>query len=210
MSQAAPRRTVHRPTPQALGPCDGPRSSVRPPPLARANGHPSRPARRPQDHLEPDCIPPFLHISSDTPLVQHQLRADCIMHLFPLSIFLLSALVSLLPASLAQATITTPASLTTCQPILLTIGGTGTPPYYISVIPGGQVASAALETFPVVNASGGVTWLVNLAAGKLAPIRLGVTTVRTSADTSARVGIVESTGTLVSFTLTASGTYHWV
>jgi hypothetical protein len=97
------------------------------------------------------------------------------MHLSTFSCWVLSAVLSLAPASLAQATITTPASLTTCQPTLLTIGGTGTPPYYISVIPGGQVASNALETFPVVDASGGVTGLVNVAPGKLGPIGLAVT-----------------------------------
>ena len=90
------------------------------------------------------------------------------MHPRTLSVLLFATFLSRLPLAWAVATITTPASLTTCQPTLLTIGGDGVGPYYISVIPGGQVASAALETFPVVNASGRVTWLVNLAAGKLA------------------------------------------
>lgn len=52
----------------------------------------------------------------------------------------LFALTSLAACAFGQspATLTTPASLVQCQPALLTISG-GTGPYFVTVIPGGEV-----------------------------------------------------------------------
>ncbi|GAA5969826.1 hypothetical protein JCM21900_001009 [Sporobolomyces salmonicolor] len=80
---------------------------------------------------------------------------------------LLLALVSTgLLASFAIAqTITSPASVTVCLPQQLTVSG-GTPPYTITVLPGGQTGGVPLETLPTVNAPGSVTWLVDIPSGQ--------------------------------------------
>jgi len=44
----------------------------------------------------------------------------------------------------------TPAALVTCQPALISWTG-GQAPYYLEVLPGGQVGAAALESFPTVT-----------------------------------------------------------
>ncbi|KAK4695528.1 hypothetical protein P7C70_g8536, partial [Phenoliferia sp. Uapishka_3] len=63
-------------------------------------------------------------------------------------------------------TVLTPASITLCQPAAIGYSG-GTAPYFLSVLPGGQVSAAALETFPSssTTAAGSYTWNVNLPAG---------------------------------------------
>ncbi|KAL8277425.1 hypothetical protein RQP46_010147 [Phenoliferia psychrophenolica] len=52
----------------------------------------------------------------------------------------------------------TPPSLAECQPAQLTFTG-DTPPFFISIIPGGNTAGAALETLPTQTAAGSATWL---------------------------------------------------
>ncbi|GAA5889853.1 hypothetical protein JCM5296_002364 [Sporobolomyces johnsonii] len=83
------------------------------------------------------------------------------------SAMLLFALAStLLLASLAAAqNLTSPASVTECLPQQLEISG-GTPPYTVTILPGGQTGAAPLETLPTVEDPGTVTWLVNLPAGQ--------------------------------------------
>jgi len=77
--------------------------------------------------------------------------------------------ISLLPAVLGL-TINTPSGVVQCQPILLTWSG-GTPPYYLSLIPAGQVTAPALETFPVQNGTQ-LTWTVDQASGSTFNIEL--------------------------------------
>lgn len=43
--------------------------------------------------------------------------------------------------------VNTPAALVQCQPASITFSG-GQAPYFISVLPGGQISAAALEAFP--------------------------------------------------------------
>ncbi|GAA98709.1 uncharacterized protein L969DRAFT_91369 [Mixia osmundae IAM 14324] len=64
----------------------------------------------------------------------------------------------------AQAIINTPAALVFGQPALLSYSG-GTAPYFISVLPGGQTAAAALETFPTQQTAGSYTWNVDIPVG---------------------------------------------
>ncbi|GAA5880375.1 hypothetical protein JCM1840_006195 [Sporobolomyces johnsonii] len=80
---------------------------------------------------------------------------------------LLFALAStLLLASLAAAqNLTSPASVTECLPQQLEVSG-GTPPYTVTILPGGQTGAAPLETLPTVEDPGSVTWLVDLPAGQ--------------------------------------------
>lgn len=85
-----------------------------------------------------------------------------------LSTLIVSSLLASLAAS--QATITSPPVLVECRPALLTIAG-GTGPYYISVIPGGEVNAVAIESLPVVQTAGGVTWIVDVAAGRSCLLR---------------------------------------
>ncbi|BGP47513.1 hypothetical protein JCM10450v2_003368 [Rhodotorula kratochvilovae] len=68
-----------------------------------------------------------------------------------------------LPLRASAQQITSPPSLLQCLPASLTIQG-GQAPYTVSVLPGGQVAAAPLETLPPVTAPGTVTWLVDLPA----------------------------------------------
>ncbi|KAM0753853.1 hypothetical protein T439DRAFT_285336, partial [Meredithblackwellia eburnea MCA 4105] len=59
--------------------------------------------------------------------------------------------------------IATPASLIECQPAALAITP-GTAPYYISILPGGQVSAAALEQLPSTSSTN-VIWTCDIAAG---------------------------------------------
>ncbi|GJN89465.1 hypothetical protein Rhopal_002451-T1 [Rhodotorula paludigena] len=81
----------------------------------------------------------------------------------PFSILLLSLLSA--PSPVSAQTITSPASVVQCLPVALTLEG-GSAPYTVSVLPGGQVSAAPLETLPEVTAPGTVTWLVDLEAGQ--------------------------------------------
>ncbi|KAF6757276.1 hypothetical protein DFP72DRAFT_1168521 [Ephemerocybe angulata] len=72
------------------------------------------------------------------------------------------ALISVVPA-ISALTINTPTGVVPCQPILLTYGS-GVPPYYLSILPGGQVSSAPLHIWDPTNAES-MTWVVDLPSG---------------------------------------------
>ncbi|WVQ71661.1 hypothetical protein IAR50_001201 [Cryptococcus sp. DSM 104548] len=74
-------------------------------------------------------------------------------------------------------TINSPASLIECQPASLTWSD-GTAPYYLAIIPGGEVSASAYESFDAVDSSP-YTWTVNLASG-----------------TNITVKVTDSTGTI--------------
>jgi len=116
--------------------------------------------------------------------------------------------ISFLPAVLGALTINTPASLVQCQPILLMWSG-GTPPYYLSLIPAGQVSAPALYNFPTQNGTQ-LTWTVDQAAGSTFNFELkdstgavaysDIVTVQTSSDKSclggsSNISLPPSTGT---------------
>ncbi|RSH84532.1 uncharacterized protein EHS24_006054 [Apiotrichum porosum] len=67
--------------------------------------------------------------------------------------------------ALAQSTMTinTPASIIVCQPAAVTWTG-GTAPYFVSVIPAGQVAATPIEYLVDGASETSYTWNVNLAA----------------------------------------------
>jgi len=73
------------------------------------------------------------------------------------------ALAAFVGQAFAQALINTPASLLTCQPALLSWSG-GAPPYYLSILPGGQSGGAPLKQFGEQSGTS-LTWNVDLAAG---------------------------------------------
>ena len=60
--------------------------------------------------------------------------------------------------------LTTPASLVQCQPAQFTVSG-GQGPYYLTVIPGGQVGAQPLLTLPQQAQPGDVTFKVAIPAG---------------------------------------------
>jgi len=87
---------------------------------------------------------------------------------FPSSLYLAmkfsvaaATLVSLVPAVLGL-TINTPTNVVQCQPILLNWAD-GTAPYFLSLIPPGQVSAAAIKTFPTQQGTS-LTWTVDLEA----------------------------------------------
>ncbi|KAK9893646.1 hypothetical protein P389DRAFT_147671 [Cystobasidium minutum MCA 4210] len=51
-----------------------------------------------------------------------------------------------------------------CQPALISYSG-GTPPYYISVLPAGEVAATPIMLLPDQDVAGTYTWEVNLPEG---------------------------------------------
>ncbi|KIK10186.1 hypothetical protein K443DRAFT_167 [Laccaria amethystina LaAM-08-1] len=73
------------------------------------------------------------------------------------------ALASLVPGILPLTVNTLSASVTFCEPLLISWVG-GTPPYYLSFVPPGQVNAPPLKTFPPQNGYQ-TTWLVDLSAG---------------------------------------------
>jgi len=58
-----------------------------------------------------------------------------------------------------------------CQPIALTYTG-GTAPFFLSILPGGEISSPPLEQFPEQSVEGSYTWLVNLPAGTAVTFKL--------------------------------------
>jgi hypothetical protein len=76
------------------------------------------------------------------------------------------AVAFLLAASAAaqQLTINTPLSVVVCQPLLISWSG-GTPPYFLSVLPGNQPTAAALLDFGTQTGTS-LTWTVNITAGE--------------------------------------------
>ncbi|KAJ3967864.1 hypothetical protein EV361DRAFT_952850 [Lentinula raphanica] len=86
-----------------------------------------------------------------------------------LSTFVFVAAVAVIP-SVRGLTVNTPSSLDVCQPSLLSWSG-GTPPYYPSILPGGEISASALKTFDSTNATQ-YTWTVDIAAGTAITIQL--------------------------------------
>ncbi|KAF8896283.1 hypothetical protein BD779DRAFT_1495003 [Infundibulicybe gibba] len=75
-----------------------------------------------------------------------------------------AALVSLIPGTFAALTINTPTNAVQCQPLLLSWVD-GQPPYFLSVLPGGQAAAPPLKSFPTQNGTS-LTWpKVDIQAG---------------------------------------------
>ncbi|KAF8910669.1 hypothetical protein CPB84DRAFT_1743490 [Gymnopilus junonius] len=79
-----------------------------------------------------------------------------------------SLAVALLSAAgvLAQSstlTINTPIAPVVCEPLLINWSG-GTPPYFLSIVPGNQPGAAALFDFGQQNGNS-ITWTVNVTAG---------------------------------------------
>ncbi|KAL7004189.1 hypothetical protein EMMF5_006257 [Cystobasidiomycetes sp. EMM_F5] len=84
------------------------------------------------------------------------------------------SLAAFVRAALAQTSapiINTPASLTQCQPALLSFSG-GQAPYFLAVLPAGQTAATPLLNLPNQAAAGTYTWVVNLAAGTNLSLRI--------------------------------------
>jgi len=118
------------------------------------------------------------------------------------------ALLTLAAVALAQSagniTVATPAQLVTCEPALITFGG-GTAPYYLSVLPGGQVGATALESFPTQSGNQ-YTWKVDIQAGTSITIQVrdsngyinysSPVTIQAGPDTSC-VGSNSSGGTIL-------------
>ncbi|KAK2462975.1 hypothetical protein APHAL10511_005027 [Amanita phalloides] len=69
------------------------------------------------------------------------------------------AIISLVPA-IASLAIDTPASMTQCQPTLFTWNG-GTGPYFLSILPGGQIGAAPLVSLGQTGDTS-QTWVVTL------------------------------------------------
>ncbi|KAF8573942.1 hypothetical protein K439DRAFT_1198637 [Ramaria rubella] len=67
--------------------------------------------------------------------------------------------------------INTPSSIVECEPTQITFSG-GTPPYFISILPGGQISAQAIENLPNQNGGTSTTWIANIAAGT--PITFGI------------------------------------
>ncbi|KAE8537862.1 hypothetical protein D1P53_005923 [Cryptococcus gattii VGV] len=86
-------------------------------------------------------------------------------------------LLAAVAGALADLTVSTPASLIQCQPVLLSWSG-GTAPYYLAIIPGGEASAAALKDFGEQSGTS-LTW-----------------TVDTSSGTSVSVKVTDSTGTI--------------
>lgn len=74
-----------------------------------------------------------------------------------------AALVVAFAQYVSGLTVNTPSNLVQCQPILLSWAD-GTPPYYLSIIPGGQPDAPALEPFPTTEATS-MTWIVDIPSG---------------------------------------------
>ncbi|KAF9048722.1 hypothetical protein BJ165DRAFT_1526144 [Panaeolus papilionaceus] len=74
----------------------------------------------------------------------------------------LAALVYLIPGIMAL-TINTPFGVTQCQPQMISWSD-GAPPYYVSIIPGGQPSAAPLRSWDPQTGSS-LTWQVDLPSG---------------------------------------------
>ncbi|KAJ9109052.1 hypothetical protein QFC21_000378 [Naganishia friedmannii] len=75
------------------------------------------------------------------------------------------AVAAMAVSALAQSSmsIDTPAAIVQCQPVALNWRG-GTAPYFLSIIPGGQVSAAALIDFGSMSGNS-LTWTANITAG---------------------------------------------
>ncbi|GAA5887229.1 hypothetical protein JCM6882_002456 [Rhodosporidiobolus microsporus] len=102
----------------------------------------------------------------------------------------LAAAVAFIGSALAQSapTINTPTALYECQPYLVTWSG-GSAPYYIRVLPGGQLSGQTLTTigdFPTSATSS--SWTVNIAAGTSITLTITDSTGVTAASAPVTVG----------------------
>ncbi|KAF8149850.1 hypothetical protein B0H34DRAFT_163995 [Crassisporium funariophilum] len=79
------------------------------------------------------------------------------------------ALVSLAPG-IFSLTVNTPSSMVECQPQLFTWTD-GTPPYYLTIIPGGQASAAPIKSFDTQNGNS-ITYLCDIPAGT--PVTIAV------------------------------------
>ncbi|KIR67303.1 hypothetical protein I312_102649 [Cryptococcus bacillisporus CA1280] len=79
-------------------------------------------------------------------------------------------LLAAVAGALADLTVSTPASLIQCQPVLLSWSG-GTAPYYLAIIPGGQASAAALKDFGE-QSSTSLTWTVDTASGTSVSVKV--------------------------------------
>ncbi|KAG5720756.1 hypothetical protein E4T56_gene4993 [Termitomyces sp. T112] len=93
-----------------------------------------------------------------------------------------------LAQSIVALTVNTPSNVVSCQPTLLTWSD-GQAPFFLSIIPGGQVSAPALKTFPTQNGNS-ITWIVDL------PPNTGITiALKDSTGVQAFSDIVTITGT---------------
>ncbi|KAK7454660.1 hypothetical protein VKT23_011413 [Stygiomarasmius scandens] len=128
-----------------------------------------------------------------------------------------AAAASLLP-TIFGLTINTPSGVVQCQPSLLSWSD-GTAPYFLSILPGGQVSATALKSFDSTNATS-ITWTVDIAAGTSITLQIrdstgtvaysDVVTIQSSSDdscVSSSTAASGSTGAAVSTTAnTGTGT----
>ncbi|KAF8227279.1 hypothetical protein L208DRAFT_1405662 [Tricholoma matsutake] len=71
-------------------------------------------------------------------------------------------IVSLIP-SIVGLTIDTPTNVVQCQPVQIAWRD-GQPPFYLSILPGGQPSAPALKSFPPTDQTA-LTWFVDLQSG---------------------------------------------
>ncbi|KAF8520518.1 hypothetical protein JB92DRAFT_3111729 [Gautieria morchelliformis] len=93
---------------------------------------------------------------------------------------------------LAQPMINTPASITECQPTQLGFSG-GQPPYFLSILPGGQVGAAPIENLGTQSGTS-LTWNADIASGTSITFQIkdstgatafsAIVTVQAGSDTS--------------------------
>ncbi|ADV20257.1 hypothetical protein I315_01587 [Cryptococcus gattii Ru294] len=79
-------------------------------------------------------------------------------------------LLAAVAGALADLTVSSPASLIQCQPVLLSWSG-GTAPYYLAIIPGGQASAAALKDFGEQSGTS-LTWTVDTASGTSVSVKV--------------------------------------
>ncbi|KAL4064528.1 hypothetical protein V8B97DRAFT_314088 [Scleroderma yunnanense] len=85
------------------------------------------------------------------------------------AVALLAAIVAIVPAAFGL-TVNTPGNVVECEPIQFQWSG-GTPPYYLSLIPGGQTSAPPIKQFPNQDGTS-YTWLVDLPANTIFNIAL--------------------------------------
>ncbi|KAG1870601.1 hypothetical protein DFJ58DRAFT_763737 [Suillus subalutaceus] len=122
------------------------------------------------------------------------------------------ALVSAVPAVFGL-TVNTPADVVECQPVLFSWSG-GVPPYYLTLVPGGQSMASPIKSFPTQTGTS-YTWNVDLQANTIFNIALkdstgttaysDIVTIMSGSDTSC-VNTAVNEGGSSSGSAVASGT----